>query len=471
MSEQKKPLSRREFLKLGGGGLAAAAFLSACGQQATPAAAPPAAPAAAATQAPAAAAPTAAPAAKAALAPIEFLAWGDTTDGPAWEVLGPEYTKLTGNVVNITPVADPNANYYTKLQTMFAGGTPPNLASFQGWEWQAYADKGLLQPVGDWITRDKVTNVYPAGYTSVDQSTKRNGATYLIPLQAATMIMFYAKKIFDDAGVPYPKADWTFDQFVETAKKLTDAGKGLFGYQVNGNWYRDIGWIVGTGKREFDTIIDPKKAIFNQPEIVERITTTSYDMPQTWKVAPSPADTSGANTINTGKCAMKYEGPWFLPQLNSPKLREQKKEVPFDVVLMPATPGVSGRPHRGWGEGVAIPKTDAAEAAWAFAAFLVSEEGNKQYSTITGRIPSNLDLAKSWWVPRTKELYQIDNGQAFLDAFKEGQIDVVSGKVPRSKMWSETVKPVAWDKINNGTAKPAEVFPQVDEKLNAALNA
>ena len=167
---------------------------------------------------------------------------------------------------------------------------------------------------------------------------------------------------------------------------------------------------------------------------------------------------------------MKYEGAWFLPQLNSPKLREDKKEVPFDVVRMPKTNGVAGRPHRGWGEGVAIPKTDLAEAAWAFAAFLVSEEGNKQYSTITGRIPSNLALAESWWVPRTKELYQIENGKAFLDAFKEGQIDVVSGKVPRSRMWSEVVKPTAWDAINNGSAKPAEVFPKVDEKLNALLN-
>ena len=108
-----------------------------------------------------------------------------------------------------------------------------------------------------------------------------------------------------------------------------------------------------------------------------------------------------------------------------------------------------------------------AEAAWQFAAYLVGEEGNKTYSTATGRIPSNLDLAQSWWVPRTKELYQIDNGQAFLEAFKEGQIDVVSGKVPRSKMWSKVVKPVGWDAINNGSAKPAEVFPMVDEKLNA----
>jgi ABC-type glycerol-3-phosphate transport system substrate-binding protein len=146
-------------------------------------------------------------------------------------------------------------------------------------------------------------------------------------------------------------------------------------------------------------------------------------------------------------------------------------EVPFDVVRMPATPGVNGRPHRGWGEGVCVTKSDMAEAAWAFASFLVSEEGNKIYSETTGRIPSNLDLAKSWWVPRTKELYQIENGQAFLDAFKEGQIDVVSVKAPRSKMWSEVVKPTAWDAINNASAKPADVFPQVDEKINALLSA
>jgi hypothetical protein len=74
-------------------------------------------------------------------------------------------------------------------------------------------------------------------------------------------------------------------------------------------------------------------------------------------------------------------------------------------------------------------------------------------------------------VPRTKELYEIENGKAFLDAFKEGQIDVVSVKAPRSKMWSEVVKPTAWDAINNGSAKPADVFPMVDEKINALLKA
>ena len=479
MSEKRK-MTRREFLALTGS-TAAAIVLASCTPAPTPAptAAPP-------TKAPAPAQPTQPPAPAATTAPtqpppptavptkapttIEFLAWGDTTDGPAWEKLKPAYeAKFAGQKVNVTPVANPNAEFYTKLQTMFAGGTPPDLASFQGWEWQFYADKNLLAPIDDYVARDKVTSPFPQGFVSVEQSVKWKNKMYLVPLQMGIMVMFYAKKNFDDAGVKYPTDDWTFEQFVELAGKLTNAANKKFGYQPNGNWYRDIGWIVLTGKREFDNIIDPKKSQFGAPEIVKMLNTVSYEMPHVQKVAPNPTDTSGALTINTGACAMKYEGPWFLPQLNSPQLREQKKEVVFDVVRMPKG-AASGRPHRGWGEGVCVVKTAKSDAAWEFAKYLVSEDGNKMYSEITGRIPSNLQLAETWWVPRAKELNGISNGKAFIDGFKEGQIDVVSAGVPRNKMWSEVVKPTAWDLINNGTGKPADVLPKVDEKLQKMLD-
>jgi multiple sugar transport system substrate-binding protein len=459
-----KKLTRREFLVMGGT-TALGAVVASCAPAAEPTKAP-----AASSAAPASSAASSA-ASKPAVAPttIEFLAWGDTTDGPAWEKLKPAYEAKGAQKVNLTPVADPNNNFYTKLQTMFAGGTPPDLASFQGWEWQVYADKNLLQPIDDFVSRDKVTGPFPQGYTSVDQSVKRKGKMYLVPMQMAVMIMFYAKKVFDDAGVAYPKDDWTFDQFVETAKKLTNADKKKFGYQANTNWYRDIGWIVLTGKREFDNIIDPKKAQFSDPDVMKMLQTVAYDMPYTFKAAPLPTDTSGAFTINTGACAMKYEGPWFLPQLNSPDLRAQKKEVVFDVVRMPKLAG-SGRPHRGWGEGLCVVKTPKAEAAWEFTKYLVGDEGNKMYSEISGRIPSNLQLAESWWLPRTKELYGIENGKAFLDAFKEGQIDVVSAGVPRNKMWSEVVKPQGYDAINAGTAKATDVLPKVDAALQKLLD-
>jgi len=293
----------------------------------------------------------------------------------------------------------------------------------------------------------------------------------LIPLQLGTMVMFYAKKHFDEAGIPYPTDDWTMEEFLSTAEKLTDTSGDFkkFGLQANGSWFRDIHWIRSTGKQEFDEIVDPKKAQFNQPEIVDMLQLMAYDVYHTMKIAPTPADLeAGANAIETGNVAMKYEGAWFFGRLNSPELRDEGKQVDFDVVLMPqgADPD---RPHRGWAEGVALPNSDNVEAAWGFAHFMADEEGDKVYSETTGRIPNSFDLIENFWIPTIKERFQVENGQAFIEAFKRSEVDVVGG-IPRSKMWSEIVKPVGYDPMLGASATAAEVLPKVDEELQKVID-
>jgi multiple sugar transport system substrate-binding protein len=402
---------------------------------------------------------------------FEFLAWGDNADIPAWEKLTTAYKAKNANAtVTVTPVAEPNANYYPKLQTMIAGGTPPAIASFQGWEWQPYADQDVLAPIDEMVAANAYfKDVYPAGVASIEGTTMRGGKRYLIPLQRAAMLMFYAKKPFEEAGVEFPKDDWTFDQFLATAKKLTNADKKMFGIQANGGWFRDIGWIRGTGKQEFDNLYDPKKATFNQPEIADVVQQIANSWYNTDKIAPTPADLQGgANTINTGNCAMKYEGPWFFGALNSPKLREDKKNVAFDVVLMPKMAD-EGRPHRGWTEGVALLKGDHMAAAWEFGSFMAGEEGCKIYSETTGRIPNTDALVQNFWLPVIENKFEVKNGAVFLEAFAKSEVDVV-GKVPRSKMWSEVVKPVAWDVLMAGKATAADVLPKVDEGVQKLLD-
>ncbi len=102
-------------------------------------------------------------------------------------------------------------------------------------------------------------------------------------------------------------------------------------------------------------------------------------------ISPTSADLSGGtNTIDTGNAAMKYEGAWFMPNLNSPDLREAGAEIEFDVALMPQVADPN-RPHRGWAEGVSVMATDNVDAAWDYASFMGGEEGQKIYSTLTGR--------------------------------------------------------------------------------------
>ncbi len=465
-------ISRRDFLKLSAAG--AAAVLAGC---ATPAPATDAPAAPASTEAAVAPMVTEAPAAVAteavkAPATVDFLAWGDNADIPAWDALVKLYQEKNPNVsVNVTTVADPNVNYYPKLQTAIAGGTPPQVASFQGWEWQTYADKDVLAPIDDLVKRDGFDAIYPTDIKSVVDSTVRHGKKYLIPLQLATMVMFYIKKPFDDAGLPYPTDDWTFEEFWDTAKKLTktDGDNKMYGYQANGSWFRDIGWIRGTGKQEFDAIVDPKKAMFSQPEIVDILQKIAYDVYYTDKIAPTPADLSaGANSFQLGNCAMKYEGAWWFGQMNSPDLRKDNKQHEFDVVLMPKMADPE-RPHRGWAEGIALLKGDKVEDGWNLASFMASEEGDKLYSEVTGRIPNNVALIESYWLPLVQEKFQFSNAKAFIEAFKRSEVDVVGG-VPRSKLWSESVKPTGWDPMINGTATAAEAMPAVDAAVQAKLD-
>lgn len=460
-----KKLSRREVLLLGGKGVLALAFLSSCGPAATEA--PAEAPAAAEGEE---AGGGETPAAEAVT--LEFLAWGDPADIEAWDKLSTMYMEQNPNVeVKVTSVADPNANFYPKLQTSIAGGTPPSVSSFQGWEWQIFADSGVLAPIDEFIERDNFTAPYPEGISSIEVSTKRNGKTYLIPLQLGTMVLFYAKQPFEEAGLDFPTDNMKLEEFLELAQQLTDTSSDnkMFGLQANGSWFRDVQWIRSTGKQEFDELVDPKKAQFNQPEIVEMLQLVAYDVYHTMKISPTPADLEGgANTIETGNAAMKYEGPWFFGRLNSPELREEGKEIPFDVVLMPEVADPD-RPHRGWAEGVALPQTDHVEAAWGFAHFMGDEEGDKIYSETTGRIPNSFDLIESFWIPTIKERFGVENGQAFIEAFKRSEVDVVGG-VPRSKMWSEVVKPVGYDPMLGGSATAAEVLPNVDEELQKVLD-
>jgi multiple sugar transport system substrate-binding protein len=442
-------LTRRDFLKLGASGVAAL-VLARCAP--TPA---PEAPAAG----PAATEPPMAP------ATVDFLAWGDNADIPAWEKLSKLYMERNPNVtVNVT-------NFYPKLQTSIAGGTPPHVSSFQGWEWQTYADKDLLAPIDEYVTRDGFTAPYPDNIKSIVDSTARNGKKYLVPLQLATMVMFYIKKPFDEAGIPYPTDDWTYEEFLEIAQKLTDTSGDFkkYGLQANGSWFRDIGWIRGTGKQEFDSIVDPKKAQFSQPEIIDIVQKVASDVYYDLKISPSPADLSGgANSFQTGNCAMKYEGAWWFPTMNSPDLRAEGKQLEFDVVLMPKMAD-EARPHRGWAEGIALLKGDNVEAAWKFASFMGGEEGDKIYSETTGRLPNNLALLESFWLPTVTEKFQLQNGKAFIEALNHSEVDVVGG-VPRSLMWSEIVKPTGWDPLINGSAKAADVMPAVDQALQAKLD-
>ena len=109
------------------------------------------------------------------------------------------------------------------------------------------------------------------------------------------------------------------------------------------------------------------------------------------------------------------------------------------------------------------------DAAWGFASYMASEEGNKVYATETGRIPNTSALVSDFWVPVVKERFGVENAQNFVEAFKRSEVDVVGG-ISRSQFWAEAVKPVGYDPILANDATAAEVMPAVDTAVQAILD-
>ncbi|MGL4650906.1 MAG: extracellular solute-binding protein [Caldilineaceae bacterium] len=447
--------SRRTFLKFVGTGAAAAA-LAACAVPAAPAA-----------QAPAAGGAAAAPAAEA--VKLSVMAFGQA-DQPAYQALAEAYMAANPGSA-IEAIFLPNdENYYAALQTQYAGGSNPDLASMQGWGFQIFADNGVLHGLNDLRARDSFNDAWDPAQVIKDY-TERGGDTYLVPMQLATMVMFYGKKMFDEAGVAYPTDDWTMEQFVETAQALsnTSGDAKKWGYQANGNWFRDIHWIRGSGMQEFDTLIDPKSSTFSQQEIVDTVQMVASDFYHTMGISPKPADLdAGSGGIQAGQSAMKYEGPWWFPQMVTPEMRDQGTAVDFDVVLMPQQQD-GNRPHRGWAEGLVLFDTAPLEGAWDFTKFSSGEEGQKIFSELTGRIPNNAALVESFWAPLVAEKHGITNWQAFMTAFSKGEVDIVSG-LPRTQYWNEVIKPVGWDPLIAGSASAADVLPLVDAGVQKLLD-
>jgi multiple sugar transport system substrate-binding protein len=464
--------SRRTALRVGGGVAAVllGPLLSACGS-----APPPTASSAAPPKADGAAGPAPAKAAEApggAQTTTVLFVTNGTGDGAYTKVVDLFMAKNPAIKIKHDAAPSDNFKYYERLQTDIAGGVKPDLATFQGWEFQPYADKGLLADLDPLIGRDKFTSPWP-NLEAVKTHTEWRDKKYLIPTQIASMLMLYARKPFEEKGIKPPTDDWTFEQFLDLAQKLTDTSgpSKKFGYEANGNWYRDIHWMRGNGEDEFDRIVEPRKAQFSSPGITEIVQLVVSDVYRKMKVSPTPSDLQGgANTIASGSTAMKYEGPWFFRELNSPKLREQNKGVAFDAVMMPKMKD-GRRRHRAWSQGICLLSGPRVEQTWTFAKYLTGdEEGQKAFAEISGTIPNTLELAEKFWVPKVKENFGIENGRAFLTVFNKDAVPDVIGLVPRSRMWLEAVKPLGWDPLVAGSAQAKDVLPKVDAKLQEMLD-
>lgn len=266
--------------------------------------------------------------------------------------------------------------YLPKLLAQIASGTAPDVIGVENTWVPEFYEKNVMQDLTSYMMRTK-------GFTKKDffpHLLKRytiKGRVYGIPYDCQPVAcLFYNKRLFQEAGIPFPNDSWRWDDLLNAAKKLTKAqGDRIiqYGFDPQGNWlyfvYTNGGFLV-------DKVDNPTKCLLGNAKAINGVK-FYLDLMYKHKVSPSPAfiQSSGATPIDlflTGRVAMSYGGFWTA--VEHPK---EFRDLNAGLVIAPAGPTGIRRYPTG-GTMYTITRTSKIpEIAWDFITIWMGPEGHK----------------------------------------------------------------------------------------------
>lgn len=326
-----------------------------------------------------------------------------------------EFERQHPNIrVKVEPVVD---NYENKLLAMLAARIAPDVVTMNPNTIRSFADRGVLLPLNRFPDIDGPEVDLKGRYPNIVKAFTRNGSLYALPRDVAcSAYIFYNKKLFREAGIPYPDGSWTWDtkirpelrekDFVWVMDRLTKREPGRrrpiqYGFVTAWPqlWMDTL--LISSGVRMVDDVEQPTKLFLNSPEVVE-IFRFASDTINKYRWIPSNNEVflgSGStmqDEFRKGKIAMLQSGAWEVKQMR------EKMRGEWDIAAFPrfARSKVADLP--GEGAGLSILRTSRhPEAAWEFLKFYCGEPGLIPMARAGESQPSIRRLAQTpgIWLP------------------------------------------------------------------------
>ncbi|MFN8494366.1 MAG: sugar ABC transporter substrate-binding protein [Caldilineaceae bacterium] len=293
-------------------------------------------------------------------------------------------------------------DYWTKLQTQVAGGTPPDVGIADYGRLLTYAKSGILLAIDDYLQVDKfsIEKMLPAAVAQYRwqegefDSGGKGGKMYGLPSDAQCQILAYNKKMFDAAKVAYPTDDWTWDDLVAAGKAITKADQNIWGMQMIAPGILTKGnFLFSSGGASHS--LDFKKSMLDAPESIETFK-WNWDLVYTHKIAPAPGAQAQTNPFMSGQVAMVVDGVWWISDFAA------IKDFEWDIALFPKHPKTGKRTTSLESDGWWIFKnTKNPDMSWNLLKFLADENGQKRFNDLNYVIPSCYEEVAQTWYKQT----------------------------------------------------------------------
>jgi multiple sugar transport system substrate-binding protein len=355
------------------------------------------------------------------------------------------------NGVTVTVEAVGWDNYFTRLESQIAGGSPPDVFELNYENFVNYASKDVLLSLDSYLAADETfsRNDY---YERAIDAFEYEGSQYGLPATFSTSVLFYNKDLFDAAGLDYPDDSWTWEDALEAALELTDRENDVWGlYSPVQFWefYKKAeqngGGLMGA---DGITIDHPRNV-----EALEFMVSLIDDH----QVMPREQDLAGVpneQAFLDGEIAMLVSGIWMFETFRD-------ADFAWDIAV---EPGMRRKATHYFADGLSVSSaSDHPEAAWKWVNYFTSSP-----EMVRTRMESN------WGLPVVQDLELVEayldqtppeNRQAVYDSLEYA---IVPPVIERQNQMQDIVGQ-AIENVLLGNTNAADALAEADRRVRSLV--
>lgn len=348
---------------------------------------------------------------------LRLFAWQD--EGADLALLTEAYKKLHPEIkfdIRLTNITE-----YTQLMMAVKDGTKQGDAVFfpnpaEACVWQ---NKGVLRD----ITAELQALNYEEHYDDWCPQDALGCKNVMLPYRMSRWAVYYNKKIFDAAGVPYPDGDWTWETYAQTAQQVTGRfnGKLCYGsmsFNPDSSWWRIPARTEGANN-PFDE---------SQLSAFRRALEWNYHLTYDLKVQAPYSERTGNSGFNysatflEGTTAMLIGGDWNIKIMND-AIAAQGLDFDYDLAPMPHWEGKKSWVIRDPSVMAILDKTEHPAETLSFMQFVCGEAG--------AQVLAANSVLPAWNTPELQTLFQqsVKVPAHVANLYQEGEVSGVPAAV------------------------------------------
>lgn len=330
---------------------------------------------------------------------LRLVNWAGIDEVPLDEQAIAEFKKFHSEI-EVLYEPNPGRQYEEKILSALAADDPPDVFLLDSKLIPTFTNKRILLDLTPFVAPLEIdtSQWYPNAFAIA----RRGTASYAFPKGFTPLMVFYNRKLFREAGLADPSSDWTWDDYLRTAQKITrdtnaDGTPEQYGAAFTNYYFYWIPWIWSGGGDVTSPDGHRASGFLNSPA-TESSLQFLINLRAKRRVAPdvgtwAQSEKTGANyqLFSNGTIGMIVDGHWRMP-----KFLEyiESGKLDIGVAPFPAPPGgrkVNVMYESGWC--VPVSARHPHEAVM-LAAFMAGETACRIRASRKLEIPSVIKVAE-----------------------------------------------------------------------------